>query len=198
MCPFIETIRIERGEIMNLSYHNQRLNDTRATFWKGCSLLNLSEYIRAEHSEAPVKCRVVYGEMIEDVSYAPYVIRPVNSLQLVYSDSIEYTYKSTDREAINALFSQRDNRDDILIVKNGLITDTSIANIALYDGNIWHTPRVPLLKGTQRAALLKKGIIFEKDIKQEELFDYSHIVLFNAMIYFGQIKIDVTTMTISL
>ena len=183
---------------MNLSYHNQRFNDTRSTFWKGCSRLELSEYIRAEYSEAPVKCRVVYRERIEEVSYTPYVIRPVNSLQLVYSDSIEYTYKSTDREAINALFSQRGNRDDVLIVRNGLITDTSIANVALYDGNVWHTPRVPLLRGTQRAALLNKGVIFEKDIKQEELFDYSHMVLFNAMIDFGQIKIDVTARTISL
>lgn len=198
MYPFIETIRIERGEIMNLSYHNQRFNDTRSTFWKDCSRLELSEYIQAEYSEAPVKCRVVYRERIEEVSYTPYVIRPVNSLQLVYSDSIEYTYKSTDREAINALFSQRGNQDDILIVQNGLITDTSIANVALYDGNVWHTPRVPLLRGTQRAALLNKGVIFEKDIKQEELFDYSHMVLFNAMIDFGQIKIDVTARTISL
>lgn len=198
MCPFIETIRIERGEIMNLSYHNQRLNDTRATFWKGCPLLDLSEYIRADHSETPVKCRVVYGETIEEISYAPYLVRPVNSLQLVYSDSIEYAYKSTDREAINALFSQRGSQDDILIVKNGFITDTSIANIALYDGNIWHTPRVPLLRGTQRAALLKRGIIFEKDIKQEELFSYSHITLFNAMIDFGRIKINVTSQSVSI
>lgn len=198
MCPFIETIRIERGKIVNLSRHNERFNDTRAAFWKDCPLLDLSKFIQVTDIEIPIKCRVVYREDIEDISYAPYVLRPVNSLQLIYSDSIEYTYKSTNREAINALFAQRGNQDDILIVKNGLITDTSIANVAFYDGNIWYTPKAPLLRGTQRTDLLSRGIIFEKDIKQEDIFEYSHIMLFNAMIDFGRIKISVTSDSILL
>lgn len=198
MCRFIETIRIERGKIHNLQYHNKRLNDTRKTFWKGCSLIDLSEYIRIEYSEMPVKCRVIYGEKVEDITYAPYVIRPVNSLQLIYSDTIEYVYKSIDREGINTLFSQRGTQDDILIIKNGLITDTSIANIALYDGKTWCTPKNPLLKGTKRAELLSRNVITEKEIKQEALFGYSQIAFFNAMIDFGQIKIDVTPESISL
>lgn len=32
MCQFIETIRIDSGEARNLTYHEQRLNDTRNHF----------------------------------------------------------------------------------------------------------------------------------------------------------------------
>ena len=34
MYPFIETIRIEDGQIYNLDYHTERFNETRAAFWK--------------------------------------------------------------------------------------------------------------------------------------------------------------------
>ena len=91
-------------------------------------------------------------------------MRPVHSLQLVYSDDIDYTYKSTDREALNRLFACRGERDDILIVRRGLLTDTSIANIALFDGKDWFTPKLPLLRGTCRTALIDNGIIKRKKI----------------------------------
>jgi 4-amino-4-deoxychorismate lyase len=78
----------------------------------------------------------------------------VSSLHLIESDTINYTYKSTHREELNALYAQRGMADDILIVKDGYLTDTSIANIALYDGHTWFTPAHPLLQGTKRAELL--------------------------------------------
>lgn len=34
MCQFIETIRIEDGQVYNLSYHTARMNRTRAAFGK--------------------------------------------------------------------------------------------------------------------------------------------------------------------
>ena len=44
------------------------------------------------------RCRVIYdGGGIKEISYEAYQMRPVHSLQLVYSDDIDYTYKSTDR-----------------------------------------------------------------------------------------------------
>ena len=39
----------------------------------------------------------------------PISLRPVHSLQLVYSDDIDYTYKSTDREALNRLLPAVEN-----------------------------------------------------------------------------------------
>ena len=165
MYPFIETIRIEQGKACNLSYHNERLNNTLHHFWPDCAGIELGEYLKLTPEMNGMKCRVIYdGSGIKEISYEAYQMRPVHSLQLVYSDDIDYTYKSTDREALNRLFACRGERDDILIVRRGLLTDTSIANIALFDGKDWFTPKLPLLRGTCRTALIDNGIIKEKDI----------------------------------
>ena len=110
---------------------------------------------------------------------------------MVRSDEIDYTYKSIDRGYLNQLYALRETADDILIVKNELVTDTSIANIALYNGSEWHTPKSPLLKGTQRAFLLDQQIIKEEEITLKQLFTYSRITLFNAMITFRKIEFPV-------
>lgn len=163
MCQFIETIRIEKGNACNLFYHNQRLNRVRWHFHPGCMPLLLEDYLQLSTDMDDVKCRVVYTEKgIIDVSYSPYKMRPVHSLRMVRSDTIDYSFKSVDRKELNSLFQKRQDKDDILIVKNGLLTDTSIANIALYDGSDWYTPLHPLLKGTKREELLDKGILKER------------------------------------
>lgn len=78
----------------------------------------------------------------------------------------------------------------MLIVRNGRLTDTSIANVALWNGTEWHTPSFPLLKGTHRQRLLDEGRIVERDITVDDLSLYSRVRLFNAMISFGEIEID--------
>lgn len=195
MCRFIETIRIDDREIRNLLYHNRRLNETRSHFWQGSSRLQLEDYINTVQNVGIFKARVVYGETgIEEVDYSAYNIRCVQSLAIIQSDTIDYTYKSTDRMALNDLFARRGTCDDILIVKQGLLTDTSIANIALYDGNYWYTPKQPLLKGTKRAQLLDKGILREKEIRLEDLSSYSIIRLFNAMIDWGELELPISAL----
>ena len=99
----------------------------------------------------------------------------------------DYTYKSCDRSALNALFGQRAGADDVLIVRRGLITDTSIANIALWNGSRWETPEAPLLEGTMRAYLLDEGLITPCAIRPQDLPRYTRVRLFNAMISFGEI-----------
>ena len=87
------------------------------------------------------------------------------------------------------MFAQRGSCDDILIVRRHLLTDTSIANIALFDGKHWHTPQSPLLKGTKRAELLDKGILSERKIHVEDIPSYSTVRLFNAMIDWGELEL---------
>ena len=191
MCLFIDSIRIENGVIYNLPYHNERLNRTRNVFWKDCTPINLIDYIRMPHKKGIVKCRIVYEKEIKEIVYTPYSMREIDTLRIVHSDGINYTYKSTDREELNRLYVGRGDADDVLIVRNELITDTSIANVAFYDGCEWYTPQTPLLKGTQRAFLLDRQIIKEKEITLKQLFTYSRVTLFNAMIEFGQIEFPV-------
>ena len=92
---------------------------------------------------------------------------------------------------LNRLFASRGTADDVLVVRKGWLTDTSICNIALWNGKQWITPSKPLLAGTKRASLLEQGEIATGDIRPDDLPAYSRIRLFNAMIEFGEIELPV-------
>lgn len=191
MSPFIETICIENGRIENLLYHNQRMNETRREVLQAVSALDLSAYIHPENYPGRTKCRVVYAADVQEVTYTPYQIRPVSSLRLVVADTVCYPYKSTDRKMLDDLFALRGDADDILMVRNGLLTDTSICNIALWDGSRWLTPHLPLLPGTKRASLIEAGRLHLAELPVTQLGRYSRIRLFNALIGFGEIDFPV-------
>lgn len=191
MCQFIETIRIENGKALNLGFHNYRFNKTRRDIFE-CNLpINLADYIQPADYTERTKCRIEYQDEVEKVEYQPYTIRPVNSLKMVTSDGLDYTYKSSNRQKLDELFKQKGDADDILIIKDGFLTDTSIANIALWNGSEWETPEKPLLEGTKRASLLGKGLIVPAAIRPNDLSRYSRIRLFNAMIEFGEVEFAV-------
>lgn len=190
MCRYIETIRIEKGRLRNIAYHDRRMNEVLREVWGVDRSASIETYIDASPYEERTRCRVTYGRDVESVEFFPYQIRPVHSLQLVRGGQIEYRRKRADRSELNALFACRGEADDVLIVRGGLLTDTSIANIALGDGTGWYTPASPLLEGTQRACLLDAGMIRPLDIHADDLFRFQKIRLFNAMIDFGEIEID--------
>uniref|UniRef100_UPI003FF0B67A aminotransferase class IV family protein n=1 Tax=Alloprevotella sp. TaxID=1872471 RepID=UPI003FF0B67A len=185
---FVETLKMTNGKTIGLTYHQARMERTICHFFPTLANTHmpcLQNSIMPQTSEGVIKVRVVYGaEGIEQVEYIPYVMRCIQSLQIVTDDAIDYSYKSTDRSALNALLAQRGNCDDIIIVKNGLVTDTSFTNIAIYDGTHWLTPRTPLLAGTQRARLLDEGSIQEADITPDMLRQAQKVRLFNAMTSF--------------
>ena len=192
---FVETIKIKDGKVQALAYHQERMERTIQKFFPSlynASMPSLERLINPTASMDFYKARVVYGEQgIEAVEYAPYSMRNINSLQVVEDDMIVYDYKSTDRSHINALVAQKGECDEIIIVKHGLLTDTSFTNLAIFDGKQWITPRHPLLPGTKRAALLDKGIIREADITLEDLRNANKISLFNAMVEFGEMEIAI-------
>ena len=192
MCRFIETICINDGVIENLSAHNERMNNTiRVHYGSSVMPVSLEDFITAEGCKVRIRCRVEYTSAVEKVEYFPYSIREVKSLQLVNDDTAEYSFKYADRSVLDRNFALRGNADDVVIVRSGMLTDTSIANIALYKEGKWFTPKYPLLKGTRRARLLTEGIIEEGIIMADSLHKYEKIRLFNAMISFGEVEIDI-------
>lgn len=192
---FVETIKINNGKAERLPYHQARMERTIRHFfrqWADTAMPSLADLLKPKENMDFYKARVVYGpEGVEKVEYAPYTMRTIQSLKVVRDDDIDYTYKSCDRSQLNALVAQKGNCDDIIIVKNGLVTDTSFTNIAIFDGKHWLTPKHPLLAGTQRAYLLDKGIIREADISLMNLRQAQKVCIFNAMIGFGEREIDI-------
>ncbi len=187
---FFETIKIENGEVFHLPYHQKRYESVLDSFGIN-TYKDLKDYINPPENGL-YRCRLVYKIVKNthsvNVEYIEYKKRDVHSLQTVYDDTIEYKYKSTNRESIEKLFALKGKCDDILIVKNSLVRDTSIANIAFYDENKWVTPKEPLLKGTTRERLLQEGFLSEKNITVKELKNFSKIALLNAMIGFDVIE----------
>ena len=89
---------------------------------------------------------------------------------------------------LNCLYDLRKNCDDILIVKRGQVTDSSISNIVFRRGKHWYTPWSALLKGTTRAYLLERNIIKEEKIRIEDLKTFESFKLINAMLEFDAPK----------
>ncbi len=136
------------------------------------------------------KCRVIYGNELSDASFSPYTPRIIRSLKLVHHNTIDYAWKYEDRSALNDLLAQKAAADEIIIVKNGYLTDSSYSNLAFYDGTTWFTPENPLLKGIQREYLLQQGKLQTAPLRVEDLESFSQIALINAMLELGDCVVD--------
>ena len=185
MSLLVETIRLEDGKLSNISFHNERIN--RSLY--GVFGLRTESYLEkiinipSFASTGIFKCRLEYDDKTTKIEFLPYTVKPVRSLKLIIDDNITYPYKYTERDNIHRLMEQRGDCDNILIIKNGMVTDSSYANLVFMDlqGN-WVTPSTYLLPGTRRASLLQQGLITEAVIPYTELNKYSKVKLINAMI----------------
>ncbi len=183
MSQFIETIQVLHGELQNLVFHQERFERTRQIALGLKRHPQLAELITVPGGleQVVLKCRVIYEKEIVRLEYEPYRAHKVHSLKIVYSDSIDYGFKYADRSELEELFRQRAECDDILVVKQGCITDSFYANVVFWDGTEWITPDTPLLAGTMRSSLLRKGIIGERRITRSDLSGFQKVKLINAM-----------------
>jgi len=182
----LETIRCENGLAQHLTYHQQRVERSLKVLGSNIKY-DLASLITPPDNKL-YRCRIIYNTNSFNIEYIPYQKRVIQTLQTVQANHLDYRLKYADRTELNELFSQRDEADDILIIQNNLVTDTSIANIAFFDGKRWITSKKPLLKGTTRARLLDEKKIFEQDINVADLHKFTEFALMNAMIGFDEIK----------
>jgi 4-amino-4-deoxychorismate lyase len=110
----------------------------------------------------------------------------------VEHDRISYELKYKDRTKLDKLFSQREDCDDILIVKKGNITDSSAANVIFRKGKTWYTPWSALLKGTMRQNLIDHNKIQTEEIQLADIKSFESCKLINAMLEFDAPEIDVS------
>jgi 4-amino-4-deoxychorismate lyase len=178
----LETIKIEDGEIFNLKYHQKRSTQSRQILFNSTDVLDLSTLIHPP-KEGLYRCRILYAEKLHSVEYLPYTPKNIRTLKIIPSQ-IEYNFKYANRDTLNALLLSHKDVDELIIEKDGYLTDTTIANIAFYDGEQWFTPTTPLLKGTMREKLLDEDFLQTKDIKKGDLHLYTQVALMNAMIGF--------------
>lgn len=185
MCLLLESLRIQNRQIELPDYHNRRLNSSRRLLLGATDKWDVRKIIPVpdDLAEAVYKCRLVYDTVVRSIEFVPYHRRPIRSLKLISIPSgFEYSHKYADRTALNDVYAQRGDCDDVLMVRDGYLTDTSFSNIALFDGTTWYTPARPLLRGVRAASLLDDGVLHEDDIQVHDLPRFRRLLLLNAML----------------
>lgn len=191
MSQFFESIRIVNGRVMNLSQHQIRVDRAMKSI-NSMDFLDLKKHIATlDLSKSGVyKLRISYNPYKAEIlktRFEAYEEKSITTLRLV-DINFNYEHKSEDREALNHAFGKRDGADDVLLVRNGLITDSWYCNVAFYNGEIWLTPKDALLQGTMRAKLIQTKKIVPADIKVQDIASFKKIRLFNAMIPWSEQK----------
>ncbi len=191
MSLLVETIKLKDAKLFNLDYHQQRLTQAMVKLFPEAVTINLATVISIpEHCLSGIfKVRVLYGPSVDAIEIEPYHFRTIQSLKVVHHESIDYHLKYTDRQILQQLYAQRGDCDDIIIIKNGLVTDAFAANLIFFDGQKWFTPNSPLLKGTQRQYLLEQGVISEIEIKESDIPAFQKVGFINAMVSFEDMSV---------
>lgn len=187
---FIESIRFEHGQFHLLDLHQARIDRTFASFFPRAVPHQLDQILPTIDREDKVKCRVVYDVRDYHAEWMPYQPRLIRKVQMVEVGSFDYAFKYADRSTIQD-WVNRSAADDIIMIKNGFVTDSSYANLAFFDGKDWLTPRRPLLNGVRRQHLIGQDLLFEADIRAGDLARFDRACLINAMLGLGEVTIPI-------
>lgn len=191
MTTFIETIKIEDSDIELFEFHQQRITDTAfAHSFESFVLPKQALIDGCKITSKRVKCRIEYTDKgIISVEYAPYELRKLTTLKLVYDDYIDYCFKRSDRSQLNTLREHCAEFEDIIIIKDGFVTDCSYANLVFAKAGRLYTPKSYLLNGVRRQSLLSANIIEECEISVADISKFDTIMLINGMINIGEVVI---------
>ena len=178
---FTEVIRVQDGEFCWPEPHAARMAATMEHFFGSGAGACLPAEVPEGMREGLVKCRVVYDESVRRVEFAPYRLRRIASVALVRADGLDYRYKYADRSTLEEL-RRGSGCDEVVLLQEGFLTDSSFSNIVLGDASGLYTPYRPLLAGTRRAELLRTGRVTARPIRAEELEHYAYLWFVNAMV----------------
>ena len=178
----LETIKVEEGKVSHPYYHNKRFNESRERLFGMDEEIDLEEHIKPPDDKL-YRCRILYDRDIRKIEFFPYKAKQIRTLAFAESQ-IDYAFKYADRTELGALLAKYPRSDEVLIVKEGYLTDTTIANIAFLQKGRWFTPDKPLLKGTTRERFIDSGFLTAKAIQKEEIYSFDSFALMNAMIGF--------------
>jgi 4-amino-4-deoxychorismate lyase len=187
MFQFIESIKVEDQEIFLLEFHQKRVEQTFAHFGKEGSIDLAKIYKHLEHDEDGLfKLRIVYDlDKKIRTQMIPYAIPEIQDFQLVENNTYDYSFKFEDRKELEKM-KMKSKAEEIIIIKNNHITDTSYSNLLFLKGKDWYTPSTYLLNGVQRQHLLKSKKIKETEINIQNIRQFSHFQIINAMNDFSE------------
>lgn len=187
MFRFFESIKVINKNAQNLFFHQKRVNETFLQFFTNHQPFDLELVISKLifKDDSCYKLRISYTEKIENIDCTLYFPKIHQKFQLIKISNLDdYSFKSENRGWINKLTSNVEFEP--IFIKNEKITEVSYANILFLKAEQWFTPKNYLLNGTKRQLLLKENKIQELEITEENLFQFTHFKLINAMLDFEE------------
>lgn len=182
MSRFIESIKIEDQEVFLLNLHQKRVNDTFAHFGVQGSI-DLEKIVKDLDIDEDgfFKLRIVYDlNKNFKTQLIPYAIAEISNFQLVENNTYDYAFKFEDRKEFERMKTKA-KTEEIIVVKNNCITDTSYTNLLFLKGETWYTPTTYLLNGVMRQHLLATKKIKETEITLQNIKEFTHFQLINSM-----------------
>jgi 4-amino-4-deoxychorismate lyase len=182
MSQFIESIKIEDQEVFLLELHQKRVNATFAHFGMENSI-DLAKIIKdlKIDEDGFFKLRIVYDlNRNYKTQLIPYAVAEIDSFQLVENNTYDYAFKFEDRKEFERMKTKA-KTEEIIIVKNNYITDTSYTNLLFLKDEKWYTPSTYLLNGVMRQHLLATKKIKETEITLQNIKEFTHFQLINSM-----------------
>lgn len=202
--PFglIETIRwdpLEDDRWVLLDDHLDRLESSAEYFGIGVDRSEVLELLDAAvfKKAMPQRVRLVVSDegvevAIADLSgrfaYGPSPESGVVTLDIdetpIDSTDPSMFHKTTNRRAYTMRTGRHPDADDVVLVNEaGLVTETSIANVAVKVGDVWVTPprEDGLLAGVLRNHLVTAGVIKERSITVDEFRSADAIAVLNSV-----------------
>lgn len=181
---------MEDQKIFLTELHQKRMNDTFSNFGKECKIDIKSLFLNLEHDEDGLyKFRIEYDlHNNYKTQILPYAISELDDFELIVDNDIDYSFKSADRTQLQKLKNDS-GTDEVIIVKENQITDTTYSNLLFLKDKTWFTPKTYLLNGVMRQSLLTSKKIKETEITLDNIKEYSHFQLINALNDFDEMFI---------
>lgn len=190
----LETFCLLDGYLLNLSYHQERVNSSLQRDYNITHFIQAikgtQEFVNAQNGKWRVS--VTYSENgIESVRFIPYTHPMVSSLCPVEIKENFYKHKWADRTKFDEIKRELPKGVEPLFILDGQVTDTSFTNVVLEKEGELYTPRTYLLKGTKRSLLLDNSLIKEREVTYDSLALYDKVHLINAMLNPNELVIDI-------
>jgi len=184
----IETVLVTNGNIQNFNLHLARVKRSFEFFkWK----FNQKEWENLKEKftfkQKPLRARITYNHSgIKEIELFEIKKREFKTFKVV-EINFDYSFKFKNRKHFENLHLKY-KADEFILIKNNLITDTTISNLAFFTGNEWLSPKTPLLKGTMREKLIKENRIKLSNIHKSDLKYFKKIAMINAILGFREIE----------
>ncbi|MDR1039940.1 MAG: hypothetical protein LBR80_07190 [Deltaproteobacteria bacterium] len=180
---FLETVKLQGRRYRLLDLHQARFERTWRVAFGEAPGFRLSDSLPEPPDDGLYRARAVYPgpDGIPVWTLWPYVFPRLETLRLARDTGVDYSSKLLDRSALDAIKASC-GATDFILVRDGGLTDSSIANLVFEGDGGFFTPDGCLLAGVKRESLLASGRIRERFIGPESLGLYRKVYFVNAMI----------------